>query len=275
MALKKFKPYTPSRRFMTVADFSVLTKKEPEKSLTRPLHSKGGRNNLGRVTVRFRGGGHKRLYRIIDFKRNKDNIPAKVVSIEYDPNRSAWIALVVYADGEKRYIIAPEGLKVGDTVMSGEGVDIVVGNALPLKSIPVGTLIHNVELKIGKGAQLCRSAGTYAQLLAKEGDYAHLRLPSGEVRLVHVNCRATIGQVSNQEHENIKIGKAGRSRWLGRRPHVRGVAMNPIDHPMGGGEGRTSGGRPSCSPWGWPTKGYRTRKKNHRTDKYIVRRRKA
>ena len=275
MALKKFKPYTPSRRFMTVADFSVLTKKEPEKSLTRPLHSKGGRNNLGRVTVRFRGGGHKRLYRIIDFKRNKDNIPAKVVSIEYDPNRSAWIALVVYADGEKRYIIAPEGLKVGDTVMSGEGVDIVVGNALPLKSIPVGTLIHNVELKIGKGAQLCRSAGTYAQLLAKEGDYAHLRLPSGEVRLGHVNCRATIGQVSNQEHENIKIGKAGRSRWLGRRPHVRGVAMNPIDHPMGGGEGRTSGGRPSCSPWGWPTKGYRTRKKNHRTDKYIVRRRKA
>lgn len=275
MALKKFKPYTPSRRFMTVADFSVLTKKEPEKSLTEALHSKGGRNNLGRVTVRFRGGGHKRLYRIIDFKRNKDNIPAKVVSIEYDPNRSAWIALVVYADGEKRYIIAPEGLKVGDTIMSGESVDIVVGNTLPLRSIPVGTLIHNVELKIGKGGQLCRSAGTYAQLLAKEGNYAHLRLPSGEVRLVHVNCRATIGQVSNQEHENIKLGKAGRSRWLGRRPHVRGVAMNPIDHPMGGGEGRTSGGRPSCSPWGWPTKGYRTRKKNHRTDKYIVRRRKA
>ncbi len=275
MALKKFKPYTPSRRFMTVADFSVLTKKEPEKSLTESLHSTGGRNNLGRVTVRFRGGGHKRLYRIIDFKRNKDNIPAKVVSIEYDPNRSAWIALLVYTDGEKRYIIAPEGLKVGDTVMSGEDVDIVVGNALPLKSIPVGTLIHNVELKIGKGGQLCRSAGTYAQLLAKEGDYAHLRLPSGEVRLVHVNCRATIGQVSNQEHENIKLGKAGRSRWLGRRPHVRGVAMNPIDHPMGGGEGRSSGGRPSCSPWGWPTKGYRTRKKNHRTDRYIVRRRKA
>ena len=275
MALKKFKPYTPTRRFMTVADYSVLTKKEPEKSLTEPLHSKGGRNNLGRVTVRFRGGGHKRLYRVIDFKRNKDNIPAKVVSIEYDPNRSAWIALVVYADGEKRYIIAPEGLKVGDTVMSGEDVDIVVGNTLPLRSIPVGTLIHNVELKIGKGAQLCRSAGTYAQLLAKEGRYAHLRLPSGEVRLVHVDCRATIGQVGNQEHENITIGKAGRSRWLGRRPHVRGVAMNPIDHPMGGGEGRTSGGRPSCSPWGWPTKGYRTRKKNHRTDKYIVRRRKA
>jgi len=275
MALKKFNPTTPSRRYMTVADFSVLTKKPAEKSLTESLHKKGGRNNLGRVTVRFRGGGHKRLYRIIDFKRNKDNVPGNVKAIEYDPNRSAYIALIYYVDGEKRYIIAPEGLKVGDKVVSGEIADIVVGNAMPLKSIPVGTLVHNIELKIGKGGQIARSAGMYAQLLAKEGTYAHLRLPSGEVRLVHMNCRATIGQVGNSEFENITIGKAGRSRWLGRKPHVRGVAMNPIDHPMGGGEGRTSGGRPSCSPWGKPTKGYRTRKKNHRTDKYIVRRRKV
>jgi len=275
MAVKKFKPTTPSRRQMTVADFSDLAKKRPEKSLTEKLPSKGGRNNLGRVTVRFRGGGHKRLYRVIDFKRQKDDIPARVVAIEYDPNRSARIALLVYADGEKRYIIAPEGLKAGDTVISGEKADIVVGNAMPLKSIPVGTLVHNVELKIRKGGQMCRSAGSYAQLLAKEGKYCHLRLPSGEVRLVHAECRATIGQVGNLEHENITIGKAGRSRWLGRRPHVRGVAMNPIDHPMGGGEGRTSGGRPSCSPWGKPTKGYKTRKKRNKSDKYIVRRRNA
>ncbi len=275
MALKKFKPTTPSRREMTVADFSGLTKKAPEKSLTEKLSRTGGRNNRGRVTVRFRGGGHKRRYRVIDFKRQKDNVPAKVSAIEYDPNRSAHIALLVYADGEKRYIIAPAGLKVGDTVESGASVDIIVGNAMPLKSIPVGTLVHNVELKIQKGGQMCRSAGSYAQLLAKEGKYAHLRLPSGEVRLVHADCRATIGQVGNLEHENITIGKAGRSRWLGRRPHVRGVAMNPIDHPMGGGEGRSSGGRPSCTPWGKPTKGYKTRKKKNRSDKYIVRRRKA
>ncbi|NOY23613.1 MAG: 50S ribosomal protein L2 [Acidobacteria bacterium] len=275
MAVKKFKPTTPSRREMTVADFSGLTKKRPEKSLVEKLHSKGGRNNHGRITVRFRGGGHKRLYRVIDFKRQKDDVVAKVTSIEYDPNRSARIALLVYADGEKRYMLAPAGLKVGDNVISGEKVDIVVGNAMPLKSIPVGTLIHNVELKIRKGGQMCRSAGSYAQLLAKEGKYCHLRLPSGEVRLVHSECRATIGQVGNLEHENVTIGKAGRKRWLGRRPHVRGVAMNPIDHPMGGGEGRSSGGRPSCTPWGKPTKGYKTRKKRNQSDKYIVRRRKV
>ncbi len=275
MAVKKFKPTTPSRREMTVADFSGLTKKRPEKSLVEKLHSKGGRNNHGRITVRFRGGGHKRLYRVIDFKRQKDDVVAKVTSIEYDPNRSARIALLVYADGEKRYMLAPAGLKVGDSVVSGEKADIVVGNAMPLKSIPVGTLIHNVELKIRKGGQMCRSAGSYAQLLAKEGKYCHLRLPSGEVRLVHSECRATIGQVGNLEHENVTIGKAGRKRWLGRRPHVRGVAMNPIDHPMGGGEGRSSGGRPSCTPWGKPTKGYKTRKKRNQSDKYIVRRRKV
>lgn len=275
MAVKKFNPTTPSRREMTVADFSELTKKRPEKSLVEKLHSKGGRNNRGRITVRFRGGGHKRLYRVIDFKRQKDDVVAKVASIEYDPNRSARIALLVYADGEKCYMLAPAGLKVGDSVVSGEKVDIVVGNAMPLKSIPVGTLVHNVELKIKKGGQMCRSAGSYAQLLAKEGKYCHLRLPSGEVRLVHSECRATIGQVGNLEHENITIGKAGRKRWLGRRPHVRGVAMNPIDHPMGGGEGRSSGGRPSCTPWGKPTKGYKTRKKRNQSDKYIVRRRKA
>ncbi|MCK5878652.1 MAG: 50S ribosomal protein L2 [Holophagae bacterium] len=275
MAVKKFKPTTPSRREMTVADFSGLTKKRPEKSLVEKLHSKGGRNNLGRITVRHRGGGHKRLYRVIDFKRQKDGVPAKVTAIEYDPNRSARIALLVYVDGEKRYMLAPAGLKVGDSVVSGEKVDIVVGNAMSLKSIPVGTLIHNVELKIKKGGQMCRSAGSYAQLLAKEGKYCHLRLPSGEVRLVHSECRATIGQVGNLEHENVTIGKAGRMRWLGRRPHVRGVAMNPIDHPMGGGEGRSSGGRPSCTPWGKPTKGYKTRKKRNQSDKYIVRRRKA
>ncbi|RLE21330.1 MAG: 50S ribosomal protein L2, partial [Acidobacteria bacterium] len=270
-----FKPTTPSRREMTVADFSGLTKKRPEKSLVEKLPSKGGRNNRGRVTVRFRGGGHKRLYRVIDFKRQKDGVVAKVSSIEYDPNRSARIALLVYADGEKRYMLAPAGLKVGDSVVSGEKVDIVVGNAMPLKNIPLGTLIHNVELKIRKGGQMCRSAGSYAQLLAKEGNYCHLRLPSGEVRLVHSECRATIGQVGNLEHENVNIGKAGRKRWLGRRPHVRGVAMNPIDHPMGGGEGRTSGGRPSCTPWGKPTKGYKTRKKRNQSDKYIIRRRKV
>jgi len=275
MAVKKFNPTTPSRREMTVADFSELTKKRPEKSLVEKLHSKGGRNNCGRITVRLRGGGHKRLYRMIDFTRQKDDVVAKVASIEYDPNRSARIALLVYADGEKCYMLAPASLKVGDSVVSGEKVDIVVGNAMPLKSIPVGTLVHNVELKIKKGGQICRSAGSYAQLLAKEGKYCHLRLPSGEVRLVHSECRATIGQVGNLEHENISIGKAGRKRWLGRRPHVRGVAMNPIDHPMGGGEGRTSGGRPSCTPWGKPTKGYKTRKKRNQSDKYIVRRRKA
>jgi len=226
------------------------------------------------MTVRHRGGGHKRRYRIIDFvRRDKAGVPAKVASIEYDPNRSARIALLHYADGEKRYILAPVGLEVGDTVMAGEEAEIRPGNALPLKSIPVGTLVHNVELKIGKGGQLARSAGAYAQIMAKEGDYAHLRLPSGEVRLVHLECFATVGQVGNLDHENVTIGKAGRSRWLGRRPHVRGVAMNPIDHPMGGGEGKASGGRHPCSPWGLLAKGYKTRR-NKATDKYIIKRRK-
>ncbi|MDH7498437.1 MAG: 50S ribosomal protein L2, partial [Syntrophomonadaceae bacterium] len=238
MGVKKFKPTSPGRRQMTVLTFDEITKVEPEKALTTPLKKTGGRNAGGRETVRHRGGGHKRQYRIIDFKRTKDGIPAKVASIEYDPNRSANIALLHYVDGEKRYILAPHGLKVGDKVMSGPDADIKVGNALPMKNIPVGTTIHNVELKPGKGGQMVRSAGASAQLMAKEGDYAHVRLPSGEVRLVHVNCRATIGQIGNLDHENVSIGKAGRSRWRGRRPTVRGAAMNPVDHPHGGGEGR-------------------------------------
>lgn len=275
MGIKKYKPTSPGRRFMTVSTFEEITKKEPEKSLTISLNKKAGRNVYGRITVRHRGGGHKRLYRIIDFKRDKDGIPAKVASIEYDPNRTAYIALLHYADGEKRYIIAPYGLQVGDTVMSGENAEIKIGNALPLKNIPVGTIVHNIELVPGKGGQLVRAAGAAAQLIAKEGDYAQLRLPSSEVRMVRLECKATIGQVSNLDHENITLGKAGRSRWLGIRPTVRGSAMNPVDHPHGGGEGKAPIGRPSpVTPWGKPTLGYKTRKKNKLSDKYIVRRRK-
>ncbi len=274
MGIKTYKPTSPGIRFVTRLTFDEITKTEPEKSLVVPLKKTGGRNFMGRITVRHRGGGHKRLYRIIDFKRDKDGIPAKVVAIEYDPNRSANIALLHYLDGEKRYIIAPEGLKVGDTVISGPGVEIKVGNALPLKDIPVGTYIHNIELKPGKGGQLVRSAGTYAQVVAKEGRYVHVKLPSGEVRMIFEECKATIGQVGNLDHENVTIGKAGRARWLGRRPHVRGVAMNPVDHPHGGGEGRTSGGRHPVSPWGLPTKGYKTRRSKRPSDKFIVKRRK-
>ena len=273
MGIKSFKPVTPGRRFMTVSTFEEITRDEPEKSLLEPLKKTGGRNNQGRITVWWRGGGHKRRYRIIDFKRDKDNIPAKVFSIEYDPNRSARIALLHYADGEKRYIIAPKDLKVGDIVMSGENVEIKPGNTLPLRNIPLGTFIYNLEYFPGQGGKIARAAGTYCQLLAKEGEYAHVKLPSGEIRLFKLDCRATIGQVSNEDHINITIGKAGRSRWLGRRPHVRGVAMNPIDHPLGGGEGRSSGGRHPCSPWGWNTKGMKTRK-NKLTDKFIIKRRK-
>jgi large subunit ribosomal protein L2 len=274
MAIKKYKPTSPGRRFQTVSTFEEITATRPEPSLTVALKKTGGRNNLGRITSRHRGGGHKRFYRIIDFKRNKDSVPAKVATIEYDPNRSARIALLHYLDGEKRYIIAPEGLKVGDTIVSGADADIKIGNALPLRNIPPGTPIHNIELKKGKGAQIVRSAGTSAVIMAKEKMYAQVRLPSGEVRLVHLDCKATIGVVGNADHGNISIGKAGRSRWLGRRPKVRGVAMNPVDHPHGGGEGRTSGGRHPVTPWGVPTKGYKTRKKRKPSDKYIVRRRK-
>jgi len=274
MSVKRYKPTSPGRRGMTVASFEEITKTEPEKSLLEPLKKTGGRINQGRTTTRFRGGGHKRMYRIIDFKRDKDGIPAKVASIEYDPNRSARIALLHYADGEKRYILAPLGLKPGDVVESGPDADIKPGNALPLANIPVGTMVHAIELKPGKGAQLARSAGTAAQLMAREGNYATLRLPSGEFRMVHVSCRATVGQVGNVEHENIVIGKAGRMRWLGRRPHQRGVSMNPVDHPHGGGEGKAPIGLPRpVTPWGKPTLGYRTRKKNKKSDAYIVRRR--
>ncbi len=272
MGVKKIKPTSPGRRFMTVSDFSEITKKEPEKNLVEPLKKSGGRNSQGRISIRHRGGGHKRLYRIIDFKRNKDGVPAKVVAIEYDPNRSARIALLHYADGEKRYIIAPLGLKVGDTVMSGEKAEIKPGNALPLKNIPVGTFVHNIELTPGRGAQLVRAAGTAAQIMAKEGDYAHIRLPSGEIRLIHLKCRATVGQVGNVEHELINLGKAGRARWLGIRPTVRGTAMNPIDHPHGGGEGKSGPGRHPVTPWGKPTLGYKTRRKKP-SDKYILKRR--
>ncbi|MGI6091792.1 MAG: 50S ribosomal protein L2 [Veillonellaceae bacterium] len=273
MAVKSFKPYSAGRRFMTVASFDEITTDKPERSLVERLQKHGGRNQQGRMTVRHQGGGHKRLYRIIDFKRNKDGIPAKVATIEYDPNRSARIALLNYADGEKRYILAPEGLKVGTTVMSGPEADIKVGNALQLKNIPVGTLLHNIEMKIGKGGQMVRSAGAGAQLMAKEGDYALLRLPSGELRKVHVNCKATIGQVGNLEHENITIGKAGRARWLGVRPANRGVSMNPIDHPHGGGEGRSPVGRKHpVTPWGKVAMGAKTRKKKA-SDKLIVKRR--
>ncbi len=275
MAVKKFKPYTPARRFMTVADFSEITKTEPEKSLTEPLKKTGGRNNQGRITIRFRGGGHKRLYRIIDFRRrDKEGIPAKVAAIEYDPNRSARIALLHYVDGEKRYILAPEGLKPGMRVVSGPEAPIEVGNALPLRFIPVGTTVHAVELVPGKGAQLARSAGTAAQIQGREGDYVVLRLPSGELRKIHAECYATVGVVGNADHKNIVIGKAGRTRWLGRKPHVRGAAMNPVDHPHGGGEGRAPRGRPPASPWGWQTKGKKTRKKRKPSDRFIIARRK-
>jgi len=274
MGIKKFKPTSDGVRFRTNSDFADITASEPEKSLLAPKHNTGGRNNHGRITVRHKGGGNKQKYRLIDFKRNKDGIVANVKTIEYDPNRSARIALVAYSDGEKRYILAPTGLKVGDKVVSGVEADIKLGNAKMLKDLPVGTVIHNVEMRPGKGGQLARSAGTYAQLLAKEGTYCHVRMPSGEIRLIKAECKASIGQVSNQEHENIKIGKAGRARWKGVRPTVRGVAMNPIDHPHGGGEGRTSGGRHPVTPWGVPTKGYKTRKKNKPSNKYIVTRRK-
>ena len=274
MAVKSFKPYSAGRRFMTVSSFDEITTDKPEKSLTCRLTKSGGRNQQGRMTVRHQGGGHKRRYRIIDFKRTKDGIPARVATIEYDPNRSARIALLNYADGEKRYILAPNGLKVGDKVESGAEADIKVGNALPIKNIPVGTMIHNIELKIGKGAQLARSAGSAVQLMAKENDYALLRLPSGELRKVHINCRATIGQVGNLEHENITIGKAGRNRWLGKRPENRGVAMNPNDHPHGGGEGRSPVGRKHpVTKWGKCAMGAKTRRKKA-SDKLIVRGRK-
>lgn len=274
MATKKYKPTSPARRFMTVSTFEDITKKEPEKSLLAPLKKNSGRNTHGRITVRHRGGGAKRKYRVIDFKRDKDGIKAKVAGIEYDPNRTANIALLHYFDGEKRYIIAPVGLKAGDIVESGENADIRAGNALPLRKIPLGSQIHNIELKPGKGAQLVRSAGNSAQLMAKEGKYAQVRLPSGEVRMINLKCKATIGQVGNIENENITIGKAGRKRWLGIRPGVRGVVMNPSDHPHGGGEGKSPIGMPSpVTPWGVPTLGYKTRKKTKDSDKYIVKRR--
>jgi large subunit ribosomal protein L2 len=273
MGIKKYKPTSPARRFYQVSDFEGVSKKEPEKSLLDSKHSTGGRNNYGRITCRFRGGGHKRRYRIIDFKRNKIGVPALVAAIEYDPNRTARIALLHYKDGEKRYILAPDGLTVGNEIIASAKADIKPGNSLRIRHVPPGTSIHNIELRIGKGGQLCRSAGVSAQLMAKDGDYAQIRLPSGEIRKVHLDCRVTIGTVSNGEHGNIKLGKAGRSRWLGRRPHNRGVTMNPVDHPMGGGEGRSSGGRHPCSPWGQLSKGLKTRK-NKRTDSMIVRRRK-
>lgn len=274
MGIKRFKPTSPGIRQMTVHTFEEITKTEPERSLVVPLKKTGGRNVYGRITSRFRGGGHKRLYRIIDFKRTLDGVPARVAAIEYDPNRTSRIALLHYANGVKSYIIAPVGLKVGDTVMSGVTADIKPGNALPLTHIPVGTLVHNIELYPGRGGQLARSAGAYAQIMAKEGKMALLRLPSGEQRRVPVECRATVGQVGNLEHENIKIGKAGRSRYMGRRPHVRGSVMNPVDHPHGGGEGRSPIGRKSpLTPWGKPTLGYKTRKKNKASDKLIVKRR--
>ena len=274
MPIRVYKPTSPGRRGMSVSTFEEITRTKPERSLLDKAPKKGGRNNQGRITARHRGGGAKQRYRIIDFKRNKSGVPAKVFSIEYDPNRSARIALLHYLDGEKRYIIAPNGLKVGDMVMSGPDAEIRVGNALPLKNIPTGTVIHNIEMNLGKGAQLVRSAGGAAQLMAKEGDYAQIRLPSGEQRLIHINCMATIGQVGNVDHENISIGKAGRARHMGRRPHVRGSVMNPVDHPHGGGEGRAPiGGQPQ-TPWGQPAMGYRTRH-NKRTDKFIVRRRNA
>ncbi|MGQ0720677.1 MAG: 50S ribosomal protein L2 [Candidatus Eiseniibacteriota bacterium] len=274
MPIKKYKPYTPTRRFHTSSDFSDLTTDTPEKSLVEPLRKKGGRNHHGHVTARHRGGGHKRNWRRIDFKRDKFGIPGRVATIEYDPNRNARIALVVYVDGEKRYIIAPQGLKVGDALMSGPDAELRTGNALPLSRIQLGTLVHAIELRPGQGARMARGAGTFAQVMAKEGNLTLLRLPSGEVRRVLSACYATVGQVGNEDAQNISIGKAGRNRWLGWRPYVRGVAMNPIDHPMGGGEGKSSGGRHPCTPWGKPTKGYKTRRAKKASDQMIVKRRK-
>jgi large subunit ribosomal protein L2 len=275
VGIKKYRPTSPGRRFMSVSTFEEVTTDQPEKSLLEPLKKRAGRNHQGKITTRHQGGGHKRQYRVIDFKRNKDGVPAKVATIEYDPNRSARIALLHYADGEKRYILAVNGMKVGNVVVSGPKSDIRPGNAMPISDIPVGTVIHNIEMQPGHGAQLARAAGAAAQLMAKEKGYAQVRLNSGEVRLVRLECRATIGQVGNLDHENIRIGKAGRSRWLGRRPTVRGVVMNPVDHPHGGGEGKAPIGRKSpMSPWGKPTLGKKTRKKKSPTDKYIVRRRK-
>ncbi len=272
MPIKKFKPTSAGRRQMEVLVSPEITTDRPYKPLVEPKPKTGGRNNLGRVSAWQRGGGHKRRYRVIDFKRDKDGVPGKITTIEYDPNRSANIALVTYRDGEKRYILAPVGLTVGQDIIAQATADIVVGNCLPLRNIPVGTMVHNIELRPGKGGQMARSAGAAAQIMAKEGEYAHLRLPSGEMRLVLVECRATIGQVGNIDHANVSIGKAGRTRWMGKRPHVRGVAMNPVDHPHGGGEGKTSGGRHPVTPWGIPTKGHKTRH-NPRTDRFIVRRR--
>lgn len=274
MGIKKYKPVTPTLRFKTGFTFDEITKTKPEKSLIAPRHQKAGRNHHGRITIRHRGGGHKRHYRIIDFKRNKHNIPAKVAAIEYDPNRSARIALLHYVDGEKRYILAPVGLETGEMIMSGEKVEIKVGNALPLMNIPLGSTIHNIEFKAGRGGQLARSAGTYGQLVAKEGNYVHVRMPSGDVHLLRKECYATIGQVGNLEHSSISYGKAGRRRWLGWRPTVRGVVMNPHDHPMGGGEAKTSGGGHPVSPWGVLAKGGKTRKKHKYSDDYIIKSRK-
>ena len=273
MAIKSFKPKTPGQRFKSVSSFDQITISKPEKSLIKGIKKSGGRNNFGRITSWHRGGGHKRKFRIIDFKRNKREIPARVASIEYDPNRTARIALLYYLDGEKRYILAPDGLKVGDTVVAGETAEVKVGNSMPLEKIPVGVSVHNIELRENKGAQLARSAGTAAQLMAKEGKWAMLKLPSSEVRRVSLKCYATLGQVSNFDHFNISLGKAGRSRWLGKRPNVRGVAMNPVDHPMGGGEGKSSGGRHPVSPWGQLAKGLKTRKKNKSSDRMVVKRR--
>ena len=274
MGIKTNKPTSPGRRFQTSSTFDEITRTKPEKSLLKHLKKSGGRNSLGRMTARHRGGGHKKRYRLIDFKRDKEGIPAKVADIEYDPNRSANIALLHYADGEKRYIIAPNKLQVGDRIIAGPDADIKIGNTVPLKNIPLGTNIHNVELHVGHGGQLARGAGSYARLMAKEGKYAQIKLPSGEVRMVLLGCHATIGQVGNLDHENISIGKAGRNRWLGKRPRVRGVAMNPVDHPHGGGEGKSSGGRHPVTPWGVPTKGYKTRKRKS-SDRLILRKRKS
>jgi large subunit ribosomal protein L2 len=273
MGIRNYKPTSPARRFYSVQTFDEITTSTSYKPLTEPLKRTGGRNNRGEITSWWRGGGHKRNYRIIDFKRDKKNIPAKVATVEYDPNRSANIALLTYADGEKRYILHPLGLKVGDTVISSDGADILPGNCVPLKNIPLGTQLHNVELKQGRGGQIARSAGSSVQLVAKEGLYASVKMPSSELRLISIECLATIGQVGNLDHENVSIGKAGRSRWLGKRPHNRGVVMNPVDHPLGGGEGKSSGGRHPTTPWGKPTKGYKTRR-NKRTTRFILERRK-
>jgi large subunit ribosomal protein L2 len=272
MAIRSYKPTSPGRRFQTIQDYAEITTAKPFKPLTEHLKKSGGRNNHGEITMWWRGGGHRRLYRIIDFKRDKIGIPGRIVTVEYDPNRSARIALVQYADGEKRYILQPVGLKVGDSIVAGDTADILPGNTLPLKNIPLGTQIHNVELRPGKGGQIARSAGSSVQLVAKDGPYASVKMPSGELRRINIECRATVGQVGNLEHENVSLGKAGRTRWLGKRPHVRGVAMNPVDHPLGGGEGKTSGGRHPVSPWGMPTKGFKTRNRKA-TDQFIISRR--